>query len=228
MRRTSDPFELIRLANPIPDPDRMPDEPDMASAEALVEEIIGMNNTGSRTRNRGTRLRRTLLAAATILLLGATAAIGGVFEGGNLDEPPFSGNGWQLIVGEEANGENATSWKVCHKFAPGEGPKEANGFGPSGCVTWPNDATDTIIMDAIPLTTPDGQDLLFVDLTGEQFDTVSVVLDDSSTIEVAPFAMPGSGKQFAVVELPAGANTANVQLLSDGTVIEDRTVNTTS
>ncbi|MEX1005439.1 MAG: hypothetical protein WD156_08725 [Acidimicrobiia bacterium] len=221
----SDPFELIRLANPVPDPDRMPDEPDMASSEALVEEIIGMNNTGSKTRTRAKRLRRTLLAAATMVLLGATAAIGGVFESGNLDEPPFSGDGWQLIVGQEANNELATSWKVCHKFSPDEGPDEANGFGPSGCVTWPDDATDTIIMDAIAFTTPDGQHLLFVDLTGELFDTVSVVLDDSPTVEVAPFAIPGSGKQFAVIELPAGADTAEVQLLNDGEVIERRGLN---
>lgn len=83
MRRPSDPFELIRLANPVPDPDRMPDEPDTASAEALVEEIIGMHNTGSKTGNKARRLRRTLLAAATILMLGATAAIG---VGGYLGE----------------------------------------------------------------------------------------------------------------------------------------------
>lgn len=55
---------------------------------------------------------------------------------------------------------------------------------------------------------------------------MSVVLDDGSTVEVAPFAIPGSGKQFAVIELPAGADTADVQPLKDGAVIERRDVNT--
>ena len=219
MRRSSDPFELIRLANPVPNPDLMPDEPDAASVEALVEEIIGMTDTRSRTRAK--RLRRTLVAAATILLLGATAAIGGVFGGGNLPEPAFSGAGWQLIVGQEANGDDATSWKICHRFAPDD-PTETNGFGPSGCVTWPDDATDTIIMDAVTFTTPNGSDLLFVDLTAQPFDTVVVVLDDGSTVDVAPFAMPGTRKQFAVAELPAGTDPTEVHLLEDGTVIEVR------
>lgn len=224
MRRTSDPFELIRLANPVPDPDRMPDEPDMASAEALVEEIIGMDNTGSRTRNRARKLRRTLLAAAAILVLGATAAIGGAFEG-EVEPAEFSGDGWQLIVGQSPNGENATSYKICYVFQPPE-RTEANGFGPTGCVIWPDDATDTIIMDAIPFATPGGKPLLFVDLTSETIDTVSVVLDEGSTVEVAPYALPGMGKQYAVVELPSGVTTADIRLIRDGAVVESRTVDT--
>lgn len=148
---------------------------------------------------------------------------GRVVQEGNLDTPPFSGDGWQLIVGEGPNPPTDT-YKVCHSFAPASGPNEANGFGPSGCVTWPDDATDTIIMDAIPFTTPDGQILLFVDLTADSFDTVSVVLDDGSTRDVAPFAMPQSGKQFAVVELPADTNTIEIQLLDEDTMVESRTI----
>lgn len=79
-------------------------------------------------------------------------------------------------------------------------------------------------MDAIAFTTPDGHDLLFVDLTADTFDTVSVVLDDGSTVDVAPFAMPGSSKQFAVVEISASASAADIQLLDGGTVVESRTI----
>jgi hypothetical protein len=207
----------------------MPDEPDMASAEALAEEIIGMDNTGSRTRTRVKRLRRTLLAAAAILVLGATAAIGGAFEG-EMQPEEFSGDGWSLIVGQGPNPTSpdgdpasATSWKVCHSFGPPE-RTEANGFGPAGCVTWPNDATDTIVMDAIWFETPDGKSLLFVDLTSEAFDTVSAVFDNGSTVEVAPFVMPTTQKQFAVVEVPTGARTADLRILDDGDVLESRTV----
>jgi hypothetical protein len=231
MRRTSDPFELIRLANPIPDPDRMPDEPDMASTEALVEEIIGMTNTGSRTRTRTKRLRRTLLATATIVVVGASVAIGGSFQG-TMEPAEFSGDGWQLIVGQAPNPKGpepdpatAENWKVCHSWAPGAGTAtDANGFGPSGCVTWPDDATETIIMDSVWFETPDGKPLVFVDLTSEDFDTVSAVFDNGSTVDVAPFVMPTTQKKFAVVEVPAGASSADVRILDDGTLLESRTV----
>jgi len=231
MRRTSDPFKLIRMANPVPDPDRMPDEAEMASAEVLVEEIIAMNVKESRTRTRTKRLRRTLLAAAAILVVGASAAIGGSFQG-SIEPAEFSGDGWQLIVAQGPNPKapdgdpaTATSWKVCHSWAPGAGTAtEANGFGPTGCVTWPDDATDTIIMDAVWFETPDGKPLVFVDLTSEMFDTVSVVFDNGSIVDVTPFVLPTTGKKFAVVEVPVGAATADVRLLDDGTVVESRTV----
>jgi hypothetical protein len=52
-----------------------------------------------------------------------------------------------------------------------------------------------------------------------------VTTDARKTIEVAPFRMPQSRKQFAVVELPAATRSVTVDLLDDsGAVIEDRSV----
>jgi hypothetical protein len=219
----SDPFELIRLANPIPDPGQMPDEPVSPAEEALMEGIIGMKVDGSRV---GTSGRKIALIAAAMLVLGAGAAgAAALFRGGNLDPAPFSGDGWQLIVGEEANDEAGTSYKVCHTFAPAEGLDETTGFGPSGCVTWPEDApTDSTFIDVVPVGTPEGT-VLFVDLSTGGFDVISTTTDGGETIEVEPFTMQGSGKRFAVVELPAGTRSATVALLDgDGAVVESRTV----
>ena len=216
-----DPFERIRVANPVPDPDRMPDDPESPAAKALMEQIIAMNTTGSRT---GRLAKRIALIAAAILVLGAAAAAATVFRGGNVEPSPFSGDGWQLIVGEEANNESGTSYKVCHTFAPAEGLEASNGFGPSGCVTWPpEDPPNSIILDVVPVETAEGS-VLFVDLSAEAFDTISTTTDGGETIDVEPFTMPQSGKQFAVVELPTGTRSATVQLLRRGTVIESRKV----
>lgn len=141
---------------------------------------------------------------------------------GSLETAPFSGEDWQLIVGEGANNDEGTSWKVCHRFAPSEGASEANGFGPSGCVNWPDDASGNVVIDAAFLTTPGGNDLLFVDLDNEPVDTVSVRINDGSQRDVAPFTMPGSGKQFAVVELPECFTGAWLQLARGEAVIDSR------
>jgi hypothetical protein len=180
---------------------------------------------GVKRRGRTRWVRRTALAAGALVVLTASAAIAGAFRSGNLETPPYAGDGWQLIVGEEANGDSG-SFKVCHKWAPtDEAPNEANGFGPSGCVTWPDDATETIIMDAISFNTPHGSEsaLVFVDLTAEPVDTVVAILDDGSQVETAPFVMPQTSKQFAVLELPVGTSAAEIQLLKDGDVVESRT-----
>ena len=194
--------------------------------EHLVSEINRMERrTAGAKRRPARRLKRTMLAAGAILVLGASAAIAGAFRSGMLDAPPYAGDGWQLIVGEEANPDSGT-WKVCHRWGPSDEPAtDANGFGPAGCVNWPDDATDTIIMDAIAFTTPYGNetDLLFVDLTADAVDTVVVTLEDGSTIDTVPFVMPQSGKQFAVLELPAGVRAIEVRLLENGEVVESRT-----
>jgi len=218
-----DPYELIRRANPIPNHDGMPDGPESPAARALLKEIIDMNVVRSQHRKAS---KRIVLLAATMLLLGAAGAVAGVFGEGNLDTPPFSGDSWQFIVGEGANDEAGTSYKVCHRFAPVQDPSDGNGFGPSGCINWPLESpSDSIVLSAAPVDTPDGR-LLFLDLSAESFDTVSISIQGEDTIAVEPFRMPASGKQFAVAELPSGARSATVRLLSsDGKVIEQHTVN---
>lgn len=172
---------------------------------------------------RRPRVRRMVLSVAGLLVVTAAAAAATVFGEGTLDPSPISGDSWQLILGEGENGTTGT-YKVCHGFAPAEGPEDGNGFGPSGCVTWPPDAPpDGVILDAVPVETSDGM-VLFLDLSDKSFDTVSTITDAGETIETEPFRMPQSGKQFAVVELPGGTDSVKVEILGNGVVIETRKV----
>jgi hypothetical protein len=83
MRHTVDPVELIRNNNPVSDAHQLPDGPDSASAEALFEEIIGLEHqepTPTRSR-RQPRIGRVAALAAAFLVLSAGAAIAaGVFS----------------------------------------------------------------------------------------------------------------------------------------------------
>ena len=220
-----DPIDLIRDRNPVPDAHQLPDGPKSASAEALFEEIIGMSNTRSRTGP--SRSKRIAVLAAAIFVLGATAAAAAIFREGNLPEPAFSGDTWALIVGEGANDEAGTVYKVCHKFAPPEGSNEANGLGTAGCeVVSLSDSADSVFVEIVAaVDTPEGV-VLFVDLTIEPVAMVSVLLDDGSSIDVAPLRMPQSGKQFAAIEIAAdAAQSVTVRALdSDGRVMESRVV----
>ncbi len=72
MRRTSDPIHLIRTANPVPDPDRMPDGP-----ETLMEEILGMTSTQPQRRKR--RRRVPILVLALVGTVIGTAAAASLF-----------------------------------------------------------------------------------------------------------------------------------------------------
>ena len=220
MSRNRDPFDAIRLANPVPDPDAV--GANLGHPETiLVEEIIAM--TDQRSTGGRTRKRITLIAAA-LLVVTATAAGAAAFRDGILDAPPFSGEHWQFIVGEDANGDTGT-YKVCHRFAPAGEPTDGNGVGPSGCVTWPPTApVDRIILDAVAVETADGT-LLFLDLSSTPFDVVSTMAQGGERISVEPFRLPQSGKQFAVVELPTGTRSVTVRLLGrDGDVIEQRSM----
>jgi hypothetical protein len=220
VKRKRDPFDVIRRANPAPRRSRT--GTDLGPRETrLMEEIMTMGDRAS--TGRRTRKRMPLIAAA-LLVVTATAAGAAVFGDGLVDTPPFSGDHWQLIVGEDANGDTGT-YKVCHRFAPAKAPDEGNGFGPSGCVTWPPNApTERIIIDAVPVETPDGP-LLFLDLSSTPFETVSTTTDGGHRADVQPFRMPQSGKQFAVVELPASTRSVTVRLLDrDGTLVEHRSV----
>ena len=194
-----------------------------SAGRETVQAIIDSESVPGAVARRP-RVRRMVLSVGALLIVTAAAAAATVFGEGTLDPSPISGDSWQLIVGEGENGATGT-YKVCHGFAPAKGLEDGNGFGPSACVTWPPDApSDAVILDAIPVETPGGM-VLFVDLSDETFDTVSTTTNAGETIEVDPFRMPQSGKQFAVVELPSGTDSVKVELLRNGgDVVETRRV----
>jgi hypothetical protein len=80
MSRTSDPVELIRRSNPVPDPNQLPG-PDSPAAQAMLAKITDVSHEDTAPSPRRYRRRTTLIAAALFVLTGAAAAVAaGVFS----------------------------------------------------------------------------------------------------------------------------------------------------
>lgn len=74
MIHKSDALILIQAANPVPDPDRLPNGPDSPSAQSLAEEIMDMAAPVTRlspSRPRWRLTRRALAVAAAVAVMGA-------------------------------------------------------------------------------------------------------------------------------------------------------------
>lgn len=230
MRHTVDPIDLIRDRNPVPGAHQLPDGPESASTEALFEEIIGMDQTTTRTNRRPGR--RVLLIAAAIVALSAVAAGTIALGNGMLAEPTFTGettwdgDTWALNVGEAANDDLGTVFKVCHTFSPVEGATDGNGYGTSGCeVVSIHDEPDSVFVEIVPAIEAPDEVVVFVDMSTTPVATVSALLDDGSTVDVTPFRMPLSGKQFATIEIPDTARRVTVRAIDEaGNVIESQTL----
>ena len=118
-------------------------------------------------------------------------------------------------------------FKVCHSFSPAEGPNDANGYGTSGCdVVSILEKADSVFIEVVPAIAAPSGTVLFVDMATKPVAIVSALLDDGSTINITPFRMPLSGKQYATIEIPNDTTeSVTVQALDDfGNVIESRTV----
>jgi hypothetical protein len=81
MRHKSDPIELIRNTNPVPDAHQLPDET-QASFEVLFEEILGMEHqsTPLDTHKRPKLGRIAALAAVFLVVSAGVAVAAGVFS----------------------------------------------------------------------------------------------------------------------------------------------------
>lgn len=222
MRSGHDPVKLLQRANPVPVADVYAGGHRTAAARALVEDILGDHQREPATRSRPRRA--TLALAAAMLVAGATAAWAYTFSG-MFSEPAFSGETWKLTVGEESNGPAADTYKVCYTFEPRLGANMGNGLGTAGCGDWPSTARGSAIIDVVPAVETNDGVVLFIDLTTEPIGTVSVVPNRGGSVDVQPYVMPQSRKQFAVVELPPNVRSATVRLLDlDGQLMERRTV----
>lgn len=101
-----DPLHLIRSSNPVPDAHLLPDGPYSASAEALYEEIIGMQDNNTTPRSRRPRIRRVAALAAALLVLTAGGAIAaGVFSPDPADVATI------IESGDEAAGAHLDGWR---------------------------------------------------------------------------------------------------------------------
>lgn len=99
MRRTSDPIHLIRTANPVPDPDRMPDGP-----ETLMEEILGMTSTQPQRRKRSRRV--------PILVLALVGTVIGTAAAASLFINPGKRPALPAVVRTSSRQGQATLWRI--------------------------------------------------------------------------------------------------------------------
>lgn len=222
MRRTPDPTQLLASANPVI-VHRMSGSSSSAAAQALLEDILDMDQPQPVTRLP--RRRTTTVLVAAMLVLAATAAWA-MNQDGEMPDPAFHGETWNLRVGESRNGAGSDTFKVCHAFERRAGATMGNGFGTAGCEILPSDKVSPVIIDVFPAVHEGNVIALFVNLTTVPVAKVSVTPDRGPTVEVRPYVLPQTRKQFAVAELPDDVRTAEVRLFGfDGTVIERRTVN---
>lgn len=171
------------------------------------------------------RRRTAVLLAAAMMVVGATAAWAYTMSG-TFPEPAFTGQSWKLTVGEERNGVAGETYKVCYVFERRVGANMGNGLGTAGCRNWPSDINTPVITDLVPvIDTPTGV-VLFIDLSTRPVAKLQVEPDGAQAVDVRPYVMPQTRKQFAAAELPEGARRATVRAIDhDGNVIATRRIN---
>lgn len=204
-----DELRLLREARPHVRP---PSSRVVESARSdLMATITNHNERPSRGPKgpRRKRLRTGVLATVGVL---TTAAAGWAVipQGRNLPTPPFSGETWELTVGEESNGDG--TYKVCRAFWPAGAPaNDGNGLGGGGCETSPVEVPEgQVISDVVPAVRTEKGIVLLVDLTKRPVTKVVIETDGGESFEIAPFAMPDSGEQFVAVELPGDTTEVSV------------------
>ncbi|HZD24177.1 MAG TPA: hypothetical protein VE569_12375, partial [Acidimicrobiia bacterium] len=121
-------------------------------------------------------------------------------------------------VGEGPNGSTGT-YKVCYRFDPPSIITEASAIGPSGCGDWPTEDDGYLRGVDRALWTDTGV-VLLIDLTHNPVDRVTISGQDLNQT-ITPYALPESGKQFVVVEVPQTAQSVTVEVVDDqGTVLD--------
>lgn len=217
----NDELERVREARPRVDP---PSPPAVQRARSSLMAQIQLSEapTGSQrgANSRHRWVKGGVLAVSVLVTAAAGWAV--VSRGGNLPEPAFEGETWELVVGEESNGGDGT-FKVCHSFrAPNLTATDGNGLGGAGCETSPNDAPEgALIADVIPaVATPSGVAVM-VDLTTTPVSRVVLTTDGGEVLRVTPFVMPQSGEQFVAAELSGTPASVMVDAVdADGAVLE--------
>ncbi len=123
-----DVLNLIRAANPVADPDQMPDAP-----EPLVEEIIGMTTPTNQPRSRRRRGSRLVLVAATFVfaVAGIAAAATWIHQPGDTTDIACNG---ELIIPARSGDPVADCAAELDRLGIGHGELEAFA-NPAGGVT---------------------------------------------------------------------------------------------
>lgn len=134
---------------------------------------------------------------------------------------PFRGETWQFAVTEEVSPSDGT-YEVCFALNPTGDTSDASWASTPWCDDWPKDdpriARDLLGVHHGPAT--DTSYVMVVDMNVEPVDRVSIRGEGIDTT-VEPFALPGSGKQFAVVEVPQAEGTVTVSALNQAGAVLD-------
>lgn len=134
---------------------------------------------------------------------------------------PFRGETWQFAVTEEINPSDGT-YEVCFVLTPIEGASGASWTSAPWCDNWPKSdpRLSSHLLGVHHGLATDTSYVMVVELNVEPVDRASIRGEGiDETIE--PFALPGSGKQFAVVEVPQTEGTVTVSALDQAGAVLD-------
>ncbi|HEV2070209.1 MAG TPA: hypothetical protein VGR26_10480 [Acidimicrobiales bacterium] len=219
-----DELHVLREARPHVRP---PSSRVVESARSDLTATITNHNQRSSRGPKDPRPKRlsTGVIATVAVLTTAAAGWAVIPQGGNLPTPPFSGETWQLTVGEDSNGDG--TYKVCRGFWPAGAPaNDGNGLGGGDCETSPVEVPEgKVVSDVVPGVRTETGIVLLVDLTKRPVTKVVIETDRGESFEIAPFAMPDSGEQFVAVELPGDTTGVSVSAFdTEGRVIDGQSL----
>jgi len=135
---------------------------------------------------------------------------------------PFRGETWQFAVTEEISPSDGT-YEVCFALNPTSDTSDASWASTPWCDDWPKSdpRLSSHLLGVHHGLATETSYVMVVELNVEPVDRVSISGEGTDTT-VEPFALPGSGKQFAVVEVPQAEATVTVSALNQfGAVLDE-------
>lgn len=134
---------------------------------------------------------------------------------------PFRGETWQFAVTEEINPSDGT-YEVCFALNPTGDASGASWFSTPWCDDWPKSdpRLSPHLLGVHHGLATDASYVMVVELNVEPVDRVSIRGEGIDTT-VEPFALPGSGKLFAVVEIQQADGTVSVAALDQAGAVLD-------
>ena len=141
---------------------------------------------------------------------------------GGFEAVPFSGETWRFTVSEEIN-PSAGTYEVCFGLDPVGEASETSAVGSPWCDDWPkSDPRIAPYLLGVHYALPsDTSFVIVVELNDQPVDRVAITGEDIDET-VTPFTLPGSGKQFAVVEVPQSDGTIAIAALDQQGAVLDQ------
>lgn len=154
--------------------------------------------------------------------LAAATSVPSTNPEGDFEDVPFNGETWQFTVTEEINSSVGTN-EVCFSLEPLGAAANTAVVGPPWCDDWPkSDPRIAPYLLGVHYGLPSNTSfVIVVELNDQPVDRITVT-GDGVDETVTPFTLPGSGKQFAVVEVPQSDGTITVAALDQTGAVLDQ------